>query len=124
MLQTIDPIYIKAITAKEWTFMQRGAKYNLPKHISKAYFGKSHRTNHISSQLYRRICLIIAYSIHEHDNNTEYLKQLLVDIFNHIKQYSIQYAKDNAGTIMCEVHKYVKLYLECNFHPENIEGEP
>lgn len=124
MLQTIDPIITKEITEKEWGFMRRESKYNLPKHISKAYFGKSHYANTVSPKLYRRISLIIAYSIHEHDNDPEYLKQLLIDIFNHIKKYSIRYIQDNAGSIMCEIHKYVKLYLEHNFHPENIKAEP
>lgn len=124
MFQTMDPIYTKAITENEWAFMQKEAKYNLPKHISKAYFGKNHHSNIVSPKLYRRICLIIAFSIYEHDNNTEYMKQLLIDIFESIKQYSIQYIQDNAGAIMCEVHKYVKLYLECAFHPEYIETKP
>ena len=63
MFQTIDPIYTKAITEEEWAFMQKEAKYNLPNHISKAYFGKNHHSNIVSPKLYRRICLIIAFSI-------------------------------------------------------------
>lgn len=123
MTFAIDPTYTRAITEKEWKSILREAKYNLPKHISKAYFGHSHTTHAISPKYYRRVCLIIAYAIYEHNNNPEYLQQLLMDIFEYIQKSSIQYVKDNAGAIMCEIHKYVKLYLEYNFHPENIKVE-
>lgn len=123
MTFAIDPTYTRAITEKEWGFIQREAKYNLPKHISKAYFGRTRATHTISPKCYRRICLIIAYCIYEHNNNPEYMKQLLIDIFEHIKRFSAQYAKDHAGSIMCEIHKYVRLYLQYDLHPENIQVE-
>lgn len=119
----IDPIYTQAITEREWNFMHTEAKYNLPKHISKAYFGHICATHAISPKCCRRVCLIIAYAIYEHNNDPEYLKQLLMDIFKYIQRSSVQYVKDNAGAIMCEIHKYVKLYLEYDFHPENIKVE-
>ena len=121
MTPAIDPAYTRAITEKEWKDIQREAQYNLPKHIPKCYLGRTCTAHTISPKLYRRICLIIACSIYEHNNNPEYMQQLLRDIFESIRSCAAQYAKYHAGTIICEIHKYVQLYLKYDLHPESIQ---
>lgn len=118
MQDTIDSICTKAITEKEWQHIKRDADTNLPKHFKNGRFGEESFGNIVPSKFIRKIALIIAFSVKKNNHDQEYMKQLLMIIFEKLKCHPNNYIKQDARRAMCDIHKYTKLYLTTNFHPE------
>lgn len=118
----MDPIYSSPISAEEACHSQREAQYNLFKHLKNGSFGENHFKNTISSLYIRRVGLIIAYSVKEHQYDQEYLKQLLQIVFDKLKSHPSIAIKLDAGRAMCDMNWCIKLYLDSDFHPEERAG--
>jgi len=114
----MDPIYTSSISTKEACHSHREAQYNLFKHLKNGSFGENHFKNTIPPLYIRRVSLIIAYSVKEHQYDQEYLKQLLQIIFEKLKSHPNIAIKQDASRAMCDMNKCVKLYLNSDFHPE------
>lgn len=118
----MDPIYTLSISDKEASHSMREAQYNLFKHLKNGSFGENHFKNVVPPLYIRRVSLIIAYSVKNHQYDQEYLKQLLQIVFDKLKAHPSIAIKLDASRAMCDMNWCVKLYLDSDFHPEERAG--
>ena len=114
----MENTYISPVSNKELRYIKFQISSNLPKHLKYGNFGDPLFKNTISPYYIRRIALIIAYSVKEHEYDKSYKEQLLKVVFERLKSHPDDNIKRDAGRAMCEMSSCVKLYLETDFHPE------
>lgn len=111
-------MYTFPISDKEAHHSTREAQYNLFKHLKNGNLGENHFKNVVPPLYIRRVSLIIAYSVKEHQYDQEYLKQLLQIVFDKLKAHPNITIKHDASRAMCDINRCIKLYLDSDFHPE------